>query len=191
MTTSSLLAGGGGGGALAQRQWGRIKTTNSQHSPCRHSDRRHHHRVKRTNAPSKSATAKPNVNLVTTTCSAMKRGVQERYNGAGRTVLITGANSGIGLEASKQLVAAGCTVVMACRTAQKAEIATAEVAAYAKDKGGGTTVGRAKPAVLDLASLASVRAFAHEYLESGAPLHVLVCNAVSLLAGRSLPRPIL
>ena len=182
MSSSSLFAGGGGGGALAQRQWGRIKKTNSQHSPRPHTDRRHP-RVKRTNAPSKSATATPNVNHVTTTCSAIKRGVQERYDGAGRTVLITGANSGIGLEASKQLVAAGCTVVMACRTAEKAEIAVAEVAAYAKDKGGGTTVGRAKPAVLDLASLASVRAFAHDYIESGAPLHVLVCNAVSLLAG--------
>jgi NAD(P)-dependent dehydrogenase (short-subunit alcohol dehydrogenase family) len=35
------------------------------------------------------------------------RGLQESYNGAGRTVLITGANSGVGLESSKQLVAAG------------------------------------------------------------------------------------
>jgi NAD(P)-dependent dehydrogenase (short-subunit alcohol dehydrogenase family) len=35
------------------------------------------------------------------------------------------------------------------------------------------------PAVLDLASLAAVRAFAGEYLARGAPLDVLVCNAVS------------
>lgn len=108
------------------------------------------------------------------TASAMRAsGLQETYDGVGRTVLVTGANSGIGLESCKQLVAAGCTVVMACRSADKALRAVAEVASYAK-RG-----GRAEPAVMDLGSLASVRAFAQEYLESGAPLDVLVCNAVS------------
>ena len=104
--------------------------------------------------------------------SAVKRGLQETYDGVGRTVLMTGANSGIGLEASKQLVACGCTVVMACRSADKANRAVAEVTPHANDG------GRAVPAVFDLASLASVRDFAHAYLETGAPLDVLVCNAV-------------
>jgi hypothetical protein len=56
-----------------------------------------------------------------------------------------------------------------------AEVMESQTATATSSRG----VGRAVPAVLDLASLASVRAFAGEYLASGAPLDVLVCNAVS------------
>lgn len=40
---------------------------------------------------------------------------------AGRTVLVTGANSGLGLETAYHLAARGATVVMACRSVQRGE----------------------------------------------------------------------
>ncbi|WP_411283278.1 oxidoreductase [Lapillicoccus sp.] len=66
----------------------------------------------------------------------------------GRVVVITGANSGIGLEAAKALSRKGARVVMACRNLAKAEAARAEV--------GGTAEVRE----LDVSDLSSVRAFA-------------------------------
>jgi NAD(P)-dependent dehydrogenase (short-subunit alcohol dehydrogenase family) len=70
----------------------------------------------------------------------------------GRTAVITGANSGIGLEAARALAGAGAEVIMACRDTTKGEAAAAAIR---------TTAPSAKLAVeeLDLASLDSVRAF--------------------------------
>ena len=80
----------------------------------------------------------------------------------GRTFVITGANSGIGLEAARALGAAGARVVVACRDIAKGEHAVAEL-------DGDFDVRR-----LDLADLASVRAFASE-LEGD--VDVLINNA--------------
>ncbi|KQS00602.1 short-chain dehydrogenase [Williamsia sp. Leaf354] len=66
----------------------------------------------------------------------------------GRTVVITGANSGLGAQAAKALGAAGATVILACRTVSKAEPVAAEIGP------------NASVAALDLADLSSVRAFA-------------------------------
>jgi NAD(P)-dependent dehydrogenase (short-subunit alcohol dehydrogenase family) len=66
----------------------------------------------------------------------------------GRTVVVTGANSGIGLAAARELGRAGAHVVLAVRDLEKGERAAADVP-------GGREVRR-----LDLADLASVRAFA-------------------------------
>lgn len=88
-----------------------------------------------------------------------------------KVVLVTGANSGIGLEASRQLASAGCTVLVAARTVDKAARATAEVQAVAMDG------GSAEPMVLDLADLASIKAWASAYLASGRTLDAIVCNA--------------
>jgi NAD(P)-dependent dehydrogenase (short-subunit alcohol dehydrogenase family) len=67
---------------------------------------------------------------------------------AGKTVIVTGANSGIGLAAAAALATAGATVVLAVRDQAKGEAAAATIT--------GTTEVRP----LDLASLDSVRAFA-------------------------------
>ena len=48
---------------------------------------------------------------------------------AGKRYLITGGNSGIGLEAAKILAAAGADIVIACRNPDKAEEASSEIAA--------------------------------------------------------------
>ncbi|MGY1771093.1 oxidoreductase [Blastococcus sp. SYSU D00813] len=80
----------------------------------------------------------------------------------GRTAVVTGANSGLGLETARALAAAGAHVVLAVRDVARGEAAAAALP-------GSTEVRR-----LDLADLASVRAFAAGW--SG-PLDVLVNNA--------------
>ncbi|TIC84494.1 oxidoreductase [Nocardioides sp. GY 10127] len=86
----------------------------------------------------------------------------------GSTYVVTGANSGLGLESTRALVAAGAHVVMAVRDPGRGEQAAAQVAAGAA--GAGSTEVRA----LDLADLASVRAFADAW---EGPLTGLLCNA--------------
>jgi dehydrogenase/reductase SDR family protein 13 len=88
----------------------------------------------------------------------------------GRTFLITGANTGIGYATTEALAARGATVYMACRSEARARPARDEIAA--------TTGNQALHLLsLDLADLASVRACADAFLQTGAPLHVLVNNA--------------
>lgn len=82
---------------------------------------------------------------------------------SGRTVVITGANSGIGFTAAQALAGAGAHVVLAVRDLERGRAAAARI-------NGSTDVRR-----LDLADLASVRAFAHGW--EGRPLHVLINNA--------------
>jgi acetoacetyl-CoA reductase len=80
----------------------------------------------------------------------------------GRTVIVTGANSGLGFETSRRLAAAGAHVVLACRNLESGRDAAARI-------DGSTEVRE-----LDTASLASVRAFAEGI---GGPVDVLVNNA--------------
>ena len=90
----------------------------------------------------------------------------------GRIAVITGANSGIGLEAARELARAGAHVVMACRDTAKgdraAETIRAEIPSAELDV-----------AALDLASLASVRAFAERY--SDERLDLLINNAGAMV----------
>ncbi|MCW3017583.1 MAG: putative protochlorophyllide reductase [Solirubrobacterales bacterium] len=80
----------------------------------------------------------------------------------GRTIIVTGANSGIGLSAATELARAGAQVILAVRNAAKGEAAAAQI-------GSGAQVRE-----LDLASLASVRAFADSVT---GPVDVLINNA--------------
>ena len=71
-------------------------------------------------------------------------------------VLITGANSGIGYTAAKQIAAQGKTVVMACRSVDKAERAARELREEVGANAEAVTLGR--PA--ELTDLKSVREYA-------------------------------
>ncbi|MFI8526141.1 SDR family oxidoreductase [Promicromonospora sukumoe] len=88
----------------------------------------------------------------------------------GRTVVVTGANSGTGREAAKWFADAGARVVLAVRNPAKGADALAEIRAASPD-------ARAEVRVLDLADLASVRAFADALSRDLDRLDVLVNNA--------------
>ncbi len=87
---------------------------------------------------------------------------------SGKTYVITGGNSGIGLEAARMLGRAGGDVVLACRSLEKAESAKAALAGDVK----GVEVVR-----LDLSDLESVRAAASELRGKLSRIDGLVNNA--------------
>jgi NAD(P)-dependent dehydrogenase (short-subunit alcohol dehydrogenase family) len=97
----------------------------------------------------------------------------------GRYIVVTGANSGTGKEATKRLAAAGATVVMAVRTPEKGEAARASILESVPDAD--LTVRR-----VDLADLASVRAFADGMLADGRPIDILVNNAGVMIPPKRL-----
>lgn len=88
----------------------------------------------------------------------------------GKTILITGANSGIGYEAASALAARGAQVVMACRSMDKAEAARQQILAADPQ-------ARLELMALDLTSMQQVRAFAADFLARYPQLHVLINNA--------------
>jgi WW domain-containing oxidoreductase len=92
----------------------------------------------------------------------------------GRSIAVTGANSGIGFEAARSLAGAGAEVLLACRTQGGAEDAARRIRALHPD-------ASVLPLALDLASFASIRRFAAALPVTR--LHALICNA-----GVYLPR---
>jgi NAD(P)-dependent dehydrogenase (short-subunit alcohol dehydrogenase family) len=96
--------------------------------------------------------------------------VYEVPDQTGRRVVVTGANSGTGKEATARLAAAGAEVVMAVRSPERGEAARAEI--LRRVPGARLEVRR-----LDLADLSSVQQAAEALLADGRPLHVLVNNA--------------
>lgn len=83
----------------------------------------------------------------------------------GRTILVTGCNSGLGLETMRVLTMRGAHVIGTARTEAKAKQAGVEV--------GGKTTGMA----CELSDPASVRACVEAVKRSGAKLDALICNA--------------
>ena len=94
----------------------------------------------------------------------------------GRTALITGANSGLGLESARALAAKGATVLLACRSFEKAN----KTAAALHEETGGTLI----PLELDLADLESVQRAAAQ-VEG---LDLLLNNAGVMAPPRTLSR---
>src|SRR5260370_38975133 len=91
---------------------------------------------------------------------------------SGRTVVVTGASSGIGLVTARELARAGARVILAVRDTAKGQHAAAGI------------IGQTEVRPLDLASLASVRAFAADWT---GPLDTLINNAgiMAVPAGRT------
>ncbi|MBC8079223.1 MAG: SDR family oxidoreductase [Gorillibacterium sp.] len=87
-----------------------------------------------------------------------------------KTVIVTGANSGMGLATTIELARKGARVIMACRSAQRGEAARGE----AIRRSGSTSI---ELMILDLGSLTSIRKFAAAFNEKYTGLDVLVNNA--------------
>ena len=88
----------------------------------------------------------------------------------GRAAVVTGANSGLGLATARELARAGAHVVLAVRNTARGEEAAAGI--RARHPGADVEV-----MPLDLAALASVRAFAERFLSARGGLDLLVNNA--------------
>ncbi|MBO7748555.1 SDR family NAD(P)-dependent oxidoreductase [Paenibacillus sp. MWE-103] len=86
----------------------------------------------------------------------------------GKTAIVTGGYSGLGLETARVLAEAGATVVVPARTPEKAAAAVAGLP-------------RVELETLDLADPASIDAFAARFLASGRPLDILV-NSAGIMA---------
>ncbi len=95
----------------------------------------------------------------------------------GRRALITGGNTGLGKETAVALARTGAQVVITSRDAQKGSVAIGEI----RDRSGSDSV---EVMELDLARLASVRAFAAAFTERFDRLDVLVNNAGLMLGSR-------
>ena len=91
--------------------------------------------------------------------------VTEGLDLSGRTILLTGCNSGIGKETLRVLAKRGAHVIAAARTLEKAQAACNEV-------GGETT-----PVACELSEPASVQACAAQVIALGRPLDAIICNA--------------
>ena len=90
----------------------------------------------------------------------------------GKTVLVTGANSGLGFAACKTLIAGGAKVIMLCRNPDRGESALRTIRKHAQQGGSAELV------IADMSSLDSIRAMAKARLAD--PIHALVHNAGSL-----------
>ena len=88
----------------------------------------------------------------------------------GKTALVTGASTGLGLETARALASAGAHVVLGVRTEEKAEKATAAIHERVPD-------ADLEPGLIDLASLNSVRRFADRFRSKHRDLHLLINNA--------------
>ncbi|MFD8600036.1 oxidoreductase [Kitasatospora sp. NPDC059646] len=88
----------------------------------------------------------------------------------GKLAVVTGANSGIGLVTARELARAGAEVVLAVRDTARGAAAAAEIGAAAPG-------ARLRVRRLDLADLASVRAFADRFADEAGALDLLINNA--------------
>jgi NAD(P)-dependent dehydrogenase (short-subunit alcohol dehydrogenase family) len=95
--------------------------------------------------------------------------VTEGLDLTGKTVVVTGCNSGIGLETMRVLALRGAHVIGTARTAERGQEACASVG------------GKATPVVLELSDFDSVVECADAIRAFDAPLDALVCNAGVLL----------
>ncbi|XP_063238022.1 retinol dehydrogenase 14-like [Bacillus rossius redtenbacheri] len=112
--------------------------------------------------------------LTTGTCKSKRRL-------DGKTVIVTGANIGIGKETARDLAARGARVIMACRDMSRAKQARDDIVAAT---GNQEVVTRQ----LDLSSFCSVRRFVGEVLASESRLDVLINNAGVGGVGRKITK---
>ena len=100
--------------------------------------------------------------------------VSEGIDLTGKNALVTGANTGLGMETTRVLALRGAHVTMACRNLEKAEQARRSIIDSA---GGAIDQHQLALLELDLNSLTKTRKSAQAFNSRGLPLHLLVNNA--------------
>lgn len=90
----------------------------------------------------------------------------------GKTIIVTGANSGIGKATAAEMLRCQGRVIMACRNRERAEKAAQEIQQEA-----GPEQGELVIKLLDLASLKSVRSFCEEIMKEESRIDILINNA--------------
>jgi len=93
---------------------------------------------------------------------------------SGKTIVVTGGDSGIGYEAALEFARKRADVIIACRDPEKARTAAAQISASSPG-------ARVEAMELDLSNLASVRGFADAFHRGHPALHVL-CNNAGVMA---------
>lgn len=88
----------------------------------------------------------------------------------GKTIIVTGGNSGLGLQAVKAFAEKGALVILACRNAAKGDVARLQVVKNYPQ-------ALIKVMELDLADLTSVRQFAAKFNKEFTQLNILLNNA--------------
>lgn len=97
----------------------------------------------------------------------------------GRIALVTGASSGIGFEAARQLADRGATVVLLCRDPDRGEAARKRISEE-------TSNDRVELLLADMGAQAQVRRVAAEFRERHDRLHILINNAGGIPRRREL-----
>jgi NAD(P)-dependent dehydrogenase (short-subunit alcohol dehydrogenase family) len=105
----------------------------------------------------------------------------QNQNAQGKTIIITGSNSGIGKAAAQQLAARGATVVMVCRNQTAGETARREIVAQT----GNTNV---ELFVCDVSEQNSIRAFVQNFTRKYERLDALINNAANFDQTMKQPR---
>jgi NAD(P)-dependent dehydrogenase (short-subunit alcohol dehydrogenase family) len=95
-----------------------------------------------------------------------------KYNLNGKTIIITGANSGIGKAAAIQLASCGANVIMACRSVERGAQALEDVKKAAHSE-------KVELMQVDMASQASIRQFVEAFKQRHLRLDVLIHNAAN------------
>ena len=97
-----------------------------------------------------------------------------------KVAIVTGGNTGLGYVTVKEMARAGAHVIMACRSEERATAAIKKIQSELAAEGAAANAGAIMIEFLplDLASLASVRAFTTAFRAKALPLHVLgtVCR---------------
>jgi len=100
----------------------------------------------------------------------------------GKTPIVTGANSGIGLETCKVLAYAGCRVIMGSRTVSNGEKAIKE---EIQQPGNGgyvvTDVSNLVVRQFDLENLTVIKSFADEIIKTESRIDFLICNGAIMM----------
>jgi len=102
----------------------------------------------------------------------------DRVKLTGKTVIVTGSNTGIGKETAKELAKRGARVVLACRNAERGNAAVREIIEDTKNE-------NVVCQILDLSSLSSIKKFADDFNQNETRLDILVNNAGIWVTERS------